>query len=41
MHLCGRANWWIPGWLDRILPHLHIEPEAQAELSEAVPQPVP
>jgi RND superfamily putative drug exporter len=26
MHLFGRANWWLPGWLDRILPHLSIEP---------------
>ena len=26
MHLSGRANWWLPGWLDRILPHLSIEP---------------
>jgi putative drug exporter of the RND superfamily len=22
MHLLGRANWWIPSWLDRILPRL-------------------
>jgi putative drug exporter of the RND superfamily len=22
MKLMGRANWWVPGWLDRILPHL-------------------
>jgi len=20
MHLFGRANWWLPSWLDRILP---------------------
>ena len=26
MHLSGRANWWLPGWLDRVLPHLSIEP---------------
>jgi RND superfamily putative drug exporter len=26
MHLFGRANWWLPGWLDRRLPHLAIEP---------------
>ena len=26
MHLTGRANWWLPGWLDRVLPHLSIEP---------------
>jgi RND superfamily putative drug exporter len=29
MHLSGRANWWLPGWLDRILPHLSIEPSAE------------
>ena len=28
-HLSGRANWWLPGWLDRILPHLSIEPATQ------------
>jgi len=27
MQLIGRANWWIPDWLDRVLPRL---PEAQA-----------
>jgi hypothetical protein len=21
MQLLGRANWWIPGWLERLLPH--------------------
>jgi len=26
MHLTGRANWWLPSWLDRVLPHLSIEP---------------
>jgi Predicted drug exporters of the RND superfamily len=25
MSLLGRANWWLPGWLDRILPHLDLE----------------
>jgi RND superfamily putative drug exporter len=29
MHLFGRANWWLPGWLDGILPHLSIEPPAE------------
>jgi RND superfamily putative drug exporter len=32
MHLLGRANWWLPAWLDRILPRLHVEP---AELTSA------
>ena len=26
MHLMGERMWWIPGWLDRILPPLNIEP---------------
>ncbi|MEU9717671.1 MMPL family transporter [Streptomyces sp. NPDC047976] len=37
MNLLGRANWWIPAWLDRILPRLdpegghdHHAPEAPA-----------
>jgi RND superfamily putative drug exporter len=36
MHLFGRANWWLPRWLDRRLPHLAIEP-----LAEGPPVPVP
>jgi RND superfamily putative drug exporter len=29
MFMLHQANWWIPGWLDRILPRL--EPEGHAE----------
>jgi RND superfamily putative drug exporter len=25
MELLGNANWWLPKWLDRILPHLAVE----------------
>jgi putative drug exporter of the RND superfamily len=25
LHIVGSATWWIPGWLDRLLPHLNIE----------------
>ncbi len=25
MALLGDANWWLPDWLDRILPHLDVE----------------
>jgi RND superfamily putative drug exporter len=25
MSIVGRANWWLPAWLDRILPHLDLE----------------
>jgi RND superfamily putative drug exporter len=35
MHLCGRANWWLPRWLDRRLPHLAIEPPAQEQSARA------
>jgi RND superfamily putative drug exporter len=27
MGLLGKANWWLPKWLDRILPNVHIEGE--------------
>jgi RND superfamily putative drug exporter len=43
MKLLGDANWWIPGWLDRVLPAIDIEgeaglpePEMEADL---VPEP--
>ncbi|MFJ4860309.1 MMPL family transporter [Streptomyces sp. NPDC088748] len=26
MHMLGGANWWLPGWLDRRLPRISIEP---------------
>jgi RND superfamily putative drug exporter len=27
MELLGDRNWWLPGWLDRILPNVNIEGE--------------
>jgi RND superfamily putative drug exporter len=27
MHKFGRANWWLPKWLDRVLPHVSVEGE--------------
>ena len=27
MVLLGKSNWWLPGWLERILPHVGIEGE--------------
>ncbi|MFE2012962.1 MMPL family transporter [Streptomyces sp. NPDC059491] len=29
MTLLGKRAWWIPGWLDRILPHLDTEGEGE------------
>jgi len=37
MHLCGRANWWLPGGLDRRLQRLAVEPSGEqppAQLTE-------
>ena len=36
MELLGDRNWWLPRWLDRILPQVHIEAPADldAELAE-------
>jgi RND superfamily putative drug exporter len=31
MQLMGRANWWIPRWLDRILPRLDHEPAGRLD----------
>jgi RND superfamily putative drug exporter len=25
MMMFGKANWWFPGWLDRILPKLAVD----------------
>ncbi|MEU2394052.1 MMPL family transporter [Streptomyces sp. NPDC007369] len=29
MVLLGTRNWWLPAWLDRLLPHMDIEGEAE------------
>ena len=36
MELLGDANWWLPRWLDRILPNVHIEgePDLDHEIEE-------
>jgi RND superfamily putative drug exporter len=43
MRLMGAANWWLPGWLDRLLPQLDIEgtaglpaPERRGAVSPAI-----
>ena len=36
MELLGARNWWIPSWLDRILPKLHVEgaPDHEEQLAQ-------
>ena len=31
MELLGDANWWMPGWLNKILPNVHIEGDAAVQ----------
>ncbi len=40
MALLGRANWWLPGWLDRLLPQLRVE-EQGTTVPAPGPMPVP
>ncbi|MEW6473370.1 MAG: MMPL family transporter [Actinomycetota bacterium] len=40
MELLGNANWWLPKWLDRILPHLAVE-GSPSHTPAGAPAPVP
>jgi putative drug exporter of the RND superfamily len=41
MSILGNANWWLPGWLDRILPKVQIEAGAdEIADDEQVPAPI-
>jgi RND superfamily putative drug exporter len=33
MFFFGKANWWFPSWLDRILPHVSVDPELPRDTS--------
>jgi len=47
LSLLGKHAWWLPSWLDRVLPHLDIEgtalehPLAPATVGAAIPVPTP
>src|SRR3546814_20029815 len=32
MELPGDRNWWLPGWLDRIVPRVHVEGRHEPQL---------
>ncbi|WP_149204123.1 MMPL family transporter [Actinotalea subterranea] len=40
MALLGRHAWWLPRWLDRILPRIDIEGEALADQASPAPRPL-
>jgi RND superfamily putative drug exporter len=35
MELLGDRNWWLPRWLDRIIPHINVE-GSEAEVDEEI-----
>jgi len=35
MELLGERNWWMPAWLDRILPQLNVEGTHEAHMANA------
>ena len=40
MHVFGPANWWLPGWLDRRLPHLAVNvPDVVCDVVPDAPAP--
>jgi RND superfamily putative drug exporter len=41
MELLGDRNWWLPRWLDRVLPRLAVDGEAAATRPAAPPEPEP
>jgi len=41
MTLLGRANWWLPSWLDRLLPELKVEHGTEPIKAPAEPERIP
>ncbi len=39
MELLGDRNWWLPSWLERVLPHIDAEGREVADDEVAVPEP--
>jgi RND superfamily putative drug exporter len=40
MELLGDRNWWLPGWLDRLLPNIHVEGHEITDGETAAPEPI-
>jgi putative drug exporter of the RND superfamily len=41
MATLGRRSWWLPGWLDRIIPKFDIEPAGVQPDTRRAPAPLP
>jgi RND superfamily putative drug exporter len=40
MELLGDRNWWLPAWLDRLLPNLHVEGYEVTDDRTSPPEPL-
>ena len=38
MHVLGRVNWWMPAWLARVMPELHVEGKPHEHLPSPAPE---
>lgn len=38
MELLGDRNWWLPSWLDRLLPHIDAEGRGMIDVPEGAPE---
>src|SRR5262249_12904546 len=41
MTLLGRAAWWLPRWLDRVLPNVDVEGEQLRHHLDPAPRQIP
>jgi RND superfamily putative drug exporter len=41
MNLLGKSAWWMPTWLDRILPHIEAEGGAEPPTTLTEPYRIP
>jgi uncharacterized membrane protein YdfJ with MMPL/SSD domain len=39
--LFGKAAWWLPGWLDKLLPHISVEGETMPSATPGTTPPAP
>jgi RND superfamily putative drug exporter len=40
MELLGERSWWLPGWLDKVLPRISVEGQGFFDDEETAPEPV-
>ena len=41
MTILGKKNWWMPAWLDKVLPHVSVESEEDIEAGASEIEDIP